>query len=69
MHTLHSISSLHFNATRKFYFVSSHMISNAPLFHLPWRNNHNNVMLEFFEKKSFSFFFHFRIFIALKKVL
>ena len=69
MHTLHSISSLRFNATRKFYFVSSHMISNAPLFHLPWRNNHNNVMLEFFEKKSFSFFFHFRIFIALKKVL
>jgi hypothetical protein len=57
MHTLHSISSLRFNATRKFYFVSSHMISNAPLFHLPWRNNHNNVMLEFFEKKSFSFFF------------
>jgi hypothetical protein len=67
MHTLHSISSLCFNATRNFCFVSSHMISNAPLFHLFWRNNHNNEMLKFFEKKSF--FFQFRIFIALKKVL
>ena len=57
MHTLHSISSLWFNATRNFCFVTSHMISNAPLFHLPWRNNHSNVMLKFFEKKSFSFFF------------